>query len=84
MVRANRAFSPLHCEELPLACSAPRAPHWRIRGGRRRASGATKVKVAVSDIDGDLRGKHRTSTKFLGAAEPYPAAASGFCDVVLG
>jgi len=47
-------------------------------------SGATKVKVAVSDIDGILRGKYLHRDKFLGAAEPYPKGGFGFCDVVLG
>ena len=49
-----------------------------------RKSGAPKVKVAVSDIDGVLRGKYLHRDKFLGAAEPYPAGGFGFCDVVLG
>ncbi len=47
-------------------------------------SGASKVKVAVSDIDGILRGKYLHRDKFLGAAEPYPKGGFGFCDVVLG
>ena len=47
-------------------------------------SGAPKVKVAVSDIDGILRGKYLHRDKFLGAAEPYPKGGFGFCDVVLG
>lgn len=47
-------------------------------------SGAQKVKVAVSDIDGILRGKYLHVGKFLGAAEPYPNGGFGFCDVVLG
>ena len=45
-----------------------------------RKSGATKVKVAVSDIDGILRGKYLHKDKFFGAAE----SGFGFCDVVLG
>ena len=45
---------------------------------------APKVKVAVSDIDGVLRGKYLHRDKFLGAAEPYPGGGFGFCDVVLG
>ncbi len=45
-------------------------------------SGAQKVKVAVSDIDGILRGKYLHIDKFKGAAEPYPAGGFGFCDVV--
>ena len=47
-------------------------------------SGAPKVKVAVSDIDGILRGKYLHRDKFLGAAEPFPKGGFGFCDVVLG
>ena len=47
-------------------------------------SGAQKVKVAVSDIDGVLRGKYLHVSKFLGTAEPYPKGGFGFCDVVLG
>jgi glutamine synthetase len=49
-----------------------------------RKSGADKMKVAVSDIDGVLRGKYLHKDKFFGAAEPYPAGGFGFCDVVLG
>ncbi|HUG20962.1 glutamine synthetase family protein [Piscinibacter sp.] len=45
-----------------------------------RASGSQKVKVAVSDIDGILRGKYLHLDKFFGAAE----GGFGFCDVVLG
>jgi glutamine synthetase len=45
-----------------------------------RASGAGKVKVAVSDIDGILRGKYLHRDKFFGAAE----GGFGFCDVVFG
>ncbi|MCW5650996.1 MAG: glutamine synthetase [Ramlibacter sp.] len=47
-------------------------------------SGAQKVKVAVSDIDGVLRGKYLHRDKFLGAAEPAPKGGFGFCDVVFG
>ncbi|MEP7138922.1 MAG: glutamine synthetase, partial [Caldimonas sp.] len=49
-----------------------------------RKSGSHKVKVAVSDIDGILRGKYLHIDKFLGAAEPAPAGGFGFCDVVFG
>ena len=48
-----------------------------------RKSGSSKVKVAVSDIDGVLRGKYLHLDKFLGAAEP-PGGGFGFCDVVFG
>ncbi|MBL8287474.1 MAG: glutamine synthetase [Rubrivivax sp.] len=45
-----------------------------------RASDTVKVKVAVSDIDGILRGKYLHRDKFFGAAE----GGFGFCDVVFG
>jgi glutamine synthetase len=45
-----------------------------------RESGATKVKVACSDIDGILRGKYLHRDKFFGAVE----GGFGFCDVVFG
>jgi glutamine synthetase len=49
-----------------------------------RKSGAHKVKVACSDIDGVLRGKYLHIDKFEGAADPGPAGGFGFCDVVFG
>ncbi|MFO1285995.1 MAG: glutamine synthetase family protein [Rubrivivax sp.] len=45
-----------------------------------RNSDTVKVKVAVSDIDGILRGKYLHRDKFFGAAE----GGFGFCDVVFG
>ena len=45
-----------------------------------RKSGAQKVKVACSDIDGVLRGKYLHKDKFEGAA----GGGFGFCDVVFG
>ncbi|WP_395701136.1 glutamine synthetase family protein [Aquabacterium sp.] len=45
-----------------------------------RAAGATKVKVACSDIDGILRGKYLHVDKFIGAT----TGGFGFCDVVFG
>lgn len=45
-----------------------------------RAGTHPKVKVAVSDIDGILRGKYLHRDKFFGAAE----GGFGFCDVVYG
>src|SRR3569833_1503635 len=45
-----------------------------------KQNGAAKVKVAVSDVDGILRGKYLHIDKFLGAAE----GGFGFCDVVFG
>jgi glutamine synthetase len=49
-----------------------------------RAGGSGKVKVAVSDIDGILRGKYLHIDKFMGATQPHPAGGFGFCDVVFG
>lgn len=43
-------------------------------------SGAGKVKLAISDMDGVLRGKYIHRDKFLSAAEE----GFGFCDVVFG
>ncbi|HUR69337.1 MAG TPA: glutamine synthetase family protein [Candidatus Thermoplasmatota archaeon] len=45
-----------------------------------RASKDTRVKVAVSDVDGILRGKYMDKAKFLSAAE----SGFGFCNVVFG
>jgi glutamine synthetase len=45
-----------------------------------RASPAQKVKVAVADIDGVLRGKYLHKDKFLAAVD----GGFGFCNVVFG
>src|SRR5512137_1760433 len=45
-----------------------------------REAPGTRVKVAVSDIDGVLRGKYINKEKFYSAAE----GGFGFCDVVFG
>src|SRR3954468_8356298 len=45
-----------------------------------RNSPGTRVKVAVSDIDGVLRGKYLHKDKFFSAAD----SGFGFCDVVFG
>jgi glutamine synthetase len=47
---------------------------------RVRQSPATKVKVAVVDIDGVLRGKYVHKEKFLSAVD----GGMGFCNVVFG
>ena len=47
---------------------------------RVRKSGHSKVKVAIADIDGVLRGKYLHKDKFLSAAE----SGFGFCNVVFG
>lgn len=46
----------------------------------RRSETVNKVKVAIADIDGILRGKYMHKDKFLSAAE----GGFGFCDVVFG
>ncbi len=51
----------------------------KILDAVRKAPG-TRVKVAVSDIDGILRGKYIHKDKFASAAE----GGFGFCDVVFG
>ena len=45
-----------------------------------RQSGAKRVKVAVTDLDGILRGKYLHMDKFVSATE----SGFGFCNVVLG
>jgi len=49
-----------------------------------RQAAAPKVKVAVSDMDGVLRGKYMHRDKFLSAVEGDRPAGFGFCDVVFG
>jgi len=58
------------------AVKAPRA----ILDSIRRAPGS-RVRVAVADVDGVLRGKYLSREKFLSAAD---GSGFGFCDVVLG
>src|SRR4051812_4823470 len=45
-----------------------------------RQSGIQKVKVAITDIDGVLRGKYLNKEKFLAVADGY----FGFCNVIFG
>jgi glutamine synthetase len=45
-----------------------------------RKSGASKVKVAITDIDGVLRGKYLHKDKFFSACD----GGFGFCNVVFG
>lgn len=49
-----------------------------------RASPANRVKIAVTDIDGILRGKFIGKEKFFSVTAPAPAGGIGFCDVVFG
>lgn len=48
------------------------------------ASSAARIKIAVADIDGVLRGKYLSRAKFLSAAAAAPQGGIGFCDVVFG
>jgi len=65
---------------MPSKKRTQRAPTEHLAVAAVRASGASKVKVACSDIDGILRGKYLHIDKFVGAAE----GGFGFCDVVFG
>jgi glutamine synthetase len=49
-----------------------------------RESESNRVKIAIADLDGILRGKFIGKEKFLSIAEPAPAGGFGFCDVVFG
>ena len=57
-----------------------RAPDPRVALTALGAGDATKIKVAVTDIDGVLRGKYLHPDKFASAVE----GGFGFCDVVFG
>ena len=59
--------------------SAKRANHEGVLDELRK-SGAEKVKVAVTDVDGVLRGKYLHKDKFFSAAE----GGFGICNVVFG
>ncbi len=61
-----------------MAQKKNRLPHPALAAVAK--SGAQKVKVAVSDIDGVLRGKYLHIDKFHSAAD----SGFGFCDVVFG
>jgi glutamine synthetase len=67
-----------------MSTRAKPAPQEHAAVAAIRKSGAQRIKVAVSDIDGVLRGKYLHRDKFLGVAEPLPKGGFGFCDVVLG
>ena len=67
-----------------MATSTKKTPAEHPALTQFKQSNAKKVKVAVADIDGVLRGKYLHRDKFLGAAEPAPGGGFGFCDVVLG
>jgi glutamine synthetase len=56
------------------------APNPKAVLARLKSSSVSKVKVAVTDIDGVLRGKYLHKEKFLAAAEK----GFGFCNVVFG
>jgi glutamine synthetase len=68
---------------MPVRPTPPQPSSSRILDEIRR-SPSQKVKVAVADIDGVLRGKYLHKEKFLSAAKPAPDGGFGFCDVVFG
>ena len=49
-----------------------------------RREPAARVKIAVGDLDGLLRGKFLSREKFLSAIAAAPAGGIGFCNVVFG
>lgn len=49
-----------------------------------RDNPSNRVKVAITDLDGILRGKFISKEKFLSAAAAAPDGGFGFCDVVFG
>ncbi len=57
------------------------APHAQNVLAELEQSPHGKVKVAITDVDGVLRGKYLHKEKFLGAAR---GAGFGFCNVVFG
>jgi glutamine synthetase len=67
----------------PASLSAPADALERVRELVRQ-SPANRVKVAVVDLDGILRGKFISKEKFLSASAPAPEGGFGFCDVVFG
>lgn len=67
-----------------MARSDPTTPRRSPLLEQLRRSPVERVKVAVSDVDGILRGKYLHKDKFLSAAAPPPEGGFGFCDVVFG
>lgn len=49
-----------------------------------RLGTASNVKLAITDVDGVLRGKYISREKFLSVAAEPPDGGFGFCDVVFG
>ncbi|MDB6094595.1 MAG: glnA 1 [Verrucomicrobia bacterium] len=49
-----------------------------------RRGPANRVKVAIADIDGVLRGKYLHKDKFIAAAAAAPGGGFAFCNVVFG
>jgi glutamine synthetase len=65
------------------ASSARKSDRSRVLEAVRQSPG-DRVKVAVADVDGVLRGKFLSKEKFLAAAALPPDGGFGFCDVVFG
>src|SRR5262249_13941277 len=76
------------CVRFPPQLRVPKSAPQRFIPSRVleqiRQSPANRVKVAITDLDGILRGKFVSKEKFLSAAAPAPAGGFGFCDVVFG
>src|SRR6185312_8160950 len=77
--RARRAFAATIREPYPRNTMPQNIAPKQVLDAVR-ASPGNRVKVAVSDIDGVLRGKYLHKDKFFSAAE----GGFGFCDVVFG
>lgn len=74
----------------PPTTSRPQTPRRRTSTDRARllreieTAPGVRVKVAVTDVDGVLRGKYLNKDKFLSVAADPPGGGFGFCDVVFG
>ena len=86
MQSANKPRAASASKPRAMSATKPRAASARTKAeidrvaAEVRKSPATRVKVAVSDIDGVLRGKYLHKDKFLSALE----SGFGFCNVVFG
>ena len=78
--RLPRAIAATRTSRAPRRKPMPKdLPAKKVLDAVRNAAG-NRVKVAVSDIDGVLRGKYLHKDKFFSAVE----GGFGFCDVVFG
>ncbi len=77
MARSGRGQRPR--VEKPAGRRPPREDEALTRA-RRAVEGASRVKVAITDVDGILRGKYIHPAKWISAVE----GGFGFCNVVFG